>query len=129
MDGISGTAQATKRQPAQQNAAARIQARYWIETAFPLEDAAEIMAGEQSTGTFIRVPGETSELRARFAAKVEQITELETVDRPSCPAQGRRRTRPTAFGGLRRLRFPGRSKILAHRSPTFWPRSPAISSS
>ena len=35
----------------------RIQARYWIETAFPLQDAAEIMAGEQSTGTFIRVPG------------------------------------------------------------------------
>ena len=32
------------------------------------------MAGEQSTGTFIRVPGETSELRARFAARVEQIT-------------------------------------------------------
>ena len=88
MDGNSGTAQATKRQPDQQNAAARIQARYWIETAFPLEDAAEIMAGEQSTGTFIRVPGETNELRARFAAKVEQITELETVDRPSLPGSG-----------------------------------------
>src|ERR1700761_7597821 len=67
---------------------ARIQARYWIETAFALADAAEIMAGEQSTGTFIRVPGETSELRARFAAKVEQITELETVDRPSLPGSG-----------------------------------------
>ena len=88
MDGISGAAQATKRQPGRKNAAARIQARYWIETAFPLEDAAEIMAGEQSTGTFIRVPGETSELRARFAARVEQITELETVDRPSLPGSG-----------------------------------------
>jgi ribulose-bisphosphate carboxylase large chain len=87
MDGISGT-QATKRQTAPKDAAARIQARYWIETAFPLEDAAEIMAGEQSTGTFIRVPGETSELRARFAAKVEQINELETVDRPSLPGSG-----------------------------------------
>ena len=88
MDGISGTAQPTKRQPAAKDEAARIQARYWIETAFPLEDAAEIMAGEQSTGTFVRVPGETSELRARFAAKVEQITELETVDRPSLPGSG-----------------------------------------
>ena len=57
-----------QRQAPQKNSAARIQARYWIETAFPLEDAAAIMAGEQSTGTFIRVPGETSELRARFAA-------------------------------------------------------------
>ncbi len=66
----------------------RIQARYWIETAFPLEDAAAIMAGEQSTGTFIKVPGETDELRERFAARVEQITELGTVDRPSLPGSG-----------------------------------------
>jgi ribulose-bisphosphate carboxylase large chain len=85
---------ATERQPVQRSAAARIKARYWIETAFPLEDAAEIMAGEQSTGTFIRVPGETSELRARFAAKVEQITELETVDRPSLPGSGTPKNSP-----------------------------------
>jgi ribulose-bisphosphate carboxylase large chain len=88
MDGISGTAQAAQRKTAPKDAAARIQARYWIETAFPLEDAAEIMAGEQSTGTFIRVPGETTELRARFAARVEQITELETVDRATLPGSG-----------------------------------------
>jgi ribulose-bisphosphate carboxylase large chain len=66
----------------------RIQARYWIETAFPLEDAAAIMAGEQSTGTFIKVPGETAELRERFAAQVEQITELGTADRASLPGSG-----------------------------------------
>ena len=66
----------------------RIQARYWIETAFPLQDAAEIMAGEQSTGTFIRVPGETNELRERFAARVEQIRELGTAERPSLPGSG-----------------------------------------
>jgi ribulose-bisphosphate carboxylase large chain len=88
MDGISGTAQASQHQDAQQTPVARIRARYWIETAFPLEDAAEIMAGEQSTGTFIRVPGETNELRARAAAQVEQITELGTVDRPSLPGSG-----------------------------------------
>ena len=61
----------------------RIQARYWIETAFPLEEAAAIMAGEQSTGTFVRVPGETDELRSRYAARVERIVELGTVDSPS----------------------------------------------
>src|SRR5271155_2785051 len=66
----------------------RILARYWIETAFPLEDAAAIMAGEQSTGTFIRVPGETNELRERFAARVEHIKELGTAERPSLPGSG-----------------------------------------
>src|SRR5580658_1652800 len=66
----------------------RIYARYWIETAFPLEAAAATMAGEQSTGTFIRVPGETDELRERFAARVEEITEIGTVDRPSLPGSG-----------------------------------------
>ena len=33
----------------------RVTATYWIETAFPLAQAAETMAGEQSTGTFVRV--------------------------------------------------------------------------
>ncbi|MBL8170978.1 MAG: ribulose-bisphosphate carboxylase large subunit family protein [Acidobacteria bacterium] len=63
----------------------RILATYRIETAHPLEFAAEVMAGEQSCGTFVRVPGETDELRANHAARVERITELETVDTPSLP--------------------------------------------
>ena len=63
----------------------RIIATYRIETAHPLERAAEIMAGEQSCGTFIRVPGETDELRANHGARVERITELESVDTPSLP--------------------------------------------
>jgi len=67
----------------QSSAEARIQARYWIETAFPLEDAAAIMAGEQSTGTFIKVPGETAELRERFAAQVSLAQHPLLVDEPS----------------------------------------------
>src|SRR5438132_3823932 len=67
----------------------RIEARYWIETAFPLEDAAQTMAGEQSTGTFIRVPGETDELRERFAARVDEIIELGEVRAASLPGSGR----------------------------------------
>ena len=63
----------------------RIIATYRIETSHPLERAAEIMAGEQSCGTFIRVPGETDELRANHGAHVERITELESVDTPSLP--------------------------------------------
>jgi ribulose-bisphosphate carboxylase large chain len=66
----------------------RIHARYWIETAYPLADAAAMMAGEQSTGTFIRIPGETDELRERYAARVEKITELSVVERPSLPGSG-----------------------------------------
>ena len=63
----------------------RIHAKYWIETAAPLASAAATMAGEQSSGTFIRVPGETDELRERHAARVEAIRELSPVDTPSLP--------------------------------------------
>jgi ribulose-bisphosphate carboxylase large chain len=66
----------------------RVSASYWIETAFPLEQAAAIMAGEQSTGTFVRVPGETDELRERHAARVESIREHGAVDAPSLPGSG-----------------------------------------
>ena len=53
----------------------RIRARYAIRTALPPARAAEVLAGEQSTGTFTRVPGETDELRERHGARVESITE------------------------------------------------------
>jgi ribulose-bisphosphate carboxylase large chain len=66
----------------------RVIASYWIETAFPLEDAAASMAGEQSTGTFVRVPGETDEMREAHAARVEKIVDLGTVDTPSLPGSG-----------------------------------------
>jgi ribulose-bisphosphate carboxylase large chain len=76
----------------------RIHARYFIETAFPLEQAAATMAGEQSTGTFLRVPGETDELREHFAARVEAIEEGESVPVPSLPGSGI----PENWNGIRR---------------------------
>jgi len=63
----------------------RIEADYLIETAHPVEQAADIMAGEQSSGTFRPVPGETPELKERAAARVERLEILETVDAPSLP--------------------------------------------
>ena len=66
-------------------ASERIQALYWIETAFPPEDAAAVMAGEQSSGTFLHVPGETPELLERAAARVESIELLEPAAQPSLP--------------------------------------------
>ncbi|WP_202530523.1 RuBisCO large subunit C-terminal-like domain-containing protein [Maritimibacter harenae] len=61
----------------------RIVADYLIETPFPLEDVAAMMAGEQSSGTFVRVAGETDELRARAAAEVLSIKELEERPAPT----------------------------------------------
>ncbi len=55
-------------------------ARYLIETPLPVEQAAEMIAGEQSSGTFLPVPGETEELKARARARVTDITLLDTVD-------------------------------------------------
>src|SRR5690606_19407293 len=62
---------------------------YLIETAYPLEDAAAAMAGEQSSGTFVPVPGETPELKARAAARVEALEDIGPVEAPSLPGSGR----------------------------------------
>lgn len=85
-----------KSRAGERNGEQRIRARYWIETAFRLEDAAAIMAGEQSTGTFIKVPGETAELLERFAARVEEITEVGAAERPSLPGSGMPKNSPNA---------------------------------
>jgi ribulose-bisphosphate carboxylase large chain len=63
----------------------RIHARYLIETPLPVAEAAAILAGEQSCGTFVRVPGESDLLRERFSARVDSIEELGTVEQPSLP--------------------------------------------
>jgi len=61
----------------------RVVATYWIETPGDPEKAAGTLAGEQSSGTFVSVPGETEELKTRFAARVEDLEIIETVDQPS----------------------------------------------
>lgn len=63
----------------------RIHASYLIETPLAPAAVAEVMAGEQSCGTFKRVEGETDALRARARASVEGIEELETASAPSLP--------------------------------------------
>lgn len=63
----------------------RIVAKYFIETPYDAETAANVLAGEQSSGTFVAVPGETEALKQRFAARVEKIEPLETVDTPAIP--------------------------------------------
>lgn len=63
----------------------RIQATYWIETAHPLEKAVETLAGEQSCGTFVPVPGETAELKLHHGARVEFIHPLGVSAFPALP--------------------------------------------
>lgn len=60
-----------------------IKAKYLIETSYPLDKAAEIMAGEQSCGTFVRVPGETNELREQHSANVDSIEVIGEVSTPT----------------------------------------------
>jgi ribulose-bisphosphate carboxylase large chain len=79
----------------------RFEADYLIETPIDPRRAAEVMAGEQSSGTFVSVPGETPELKARAAARIEALTELDSVSEPSLPGaatpsgQGYRRAQVT----------------------------------
>lgn len=68
---------------------ARFEADYLIETAYPAAEAAEALAGEQSSGTFLPVPGETPELKARAAARVEALVDLGPVPAPSLPGAAR----------------------------------------
>ena len=62
-----------------------VTAVYEIESAVPLERAAEVIAGEQSCGTFVRVARESDELRARHAAQVVAVDELPPSGRPPLP--------------------------------------------
>ncbi len=63
----------------------KLRAIYLIETPLPVTDAAAVLAGEQSSGTFTAVPGETAELKQHFAARVERMEALGSVDTPSLP--------------------------------------------
>src|SRR5689334_4920226 len=86
------------------NADSAVLATYEIETSLELERAAEVLAGEQSTGTFVPVERESDDLRARFAAQVESIDEVPLTGASPLPGSvgdpaDRRRARL-------RLRFP-----------------------
>lgn len=66
----------------------RIEADYLIETAYDPQAAAEAMAGEQSSGTFVAVPGETPALKQRSAARVERLEVVGEAPAPSLPGAG-----------------------------------------
>ncbi len=63
----------------------RVKTIYWIETAHHVDKAAEALAGEQSSGTFLAVPGETVELKGKHGARVDRIEIKGETDTPSLP--------------------------------------------
>ena len=63
----------------------RFEATYLIETPLDPARVADVMAGEQSCGTFTRVEGETDALRERARAVVTAVEELPPAPAPSLP--------------------------------------------
>ncbi|TIX39922.1 MAG: ribulose 1,5-bisphosphate carboxylase, partial [Mesorhizobium sp.] len=61
---------------------------YRIETSGSIEAMAAKIASDQSTGTFVALPGETEELKARVAAHVLAIRHLPDAEQPSIPDAG-----------------------------------------
>lgn len=84
-------------------ASERFSASYLIETPLAPTQVAEVMAGEQSCGTFTRVLGETDELRERARATVDAVDELEPAAHPSLPNAWL--ARQTQAGPWRRARI------------------------
>ncbi|MEZ0603794.1 ribulose-bisphosphate carboxylase large subunit family protein [Paraburkholderia sp. IW21] len=58
-------------------------ARYFVESSVPIAKAAEVIAGEQSSGTFLSLPGETEELKQRSRARVTKVDSLPPAFEPS----------------------------------------------
>ena len=92
----------------------RIRARYLIETADDPRRAVEVMAGEQSSGTFVAVPGETPELKAR-AGGAGRASDAARGCRCRRACRARRKGRSTTAP---RSSCPGRSTISARRCRT-----------
>lgn len=58
-------------------------ARYFVESSLPPETIAQVIAGEQSSGTFLALPGETAQLKERSRARVTNIHSLPPALEPS----------------------------------------------
>lgn len=95
-----------------------LQATYLIETPFEPAKVAEVLAGEQSSGTFVRVAGESDALRARSRASVDEVVELEPLGAPSLPNALLERKR--VAGPWRRARIKVSFPIanVGHNLPT-----------
>ena len=62
-----------------------VHATYLVQSWMDLEEAAEILAGEQSSGTFIEVAAETPEIQARHRAELESLERIEPCEGLALP--------------------------------------------
>ncbi|MFM0326969.1 ribulose-bisphosphate carboxylase large subunit family protein [Caballeronia glebae] len=67
----------------QPHSRAEFTARYFVESSVPIAKAAEVIAGEQSSGTFLALPGETDALKERARARVTRVDSLPPALEPS----------------------------------------------
>ena len=58
-------------------------ARYLVESSVPSDRVAEVIAGEQSSGTFLALPGETEQLKERSRDRVVRVQSLPPVFEPT----------------------------------------------
>lgn len=79
-----------------------IECSYYIEATTGLEAAAIELAGEQTSGTFIRVPGESDELAERFGGRVLTIDDHGVVT----PALATRFETENVNAGIIRVAYP-----------------------
>ena len=64
-------------------ARAEFTARYLVESSVAAEQVAQVIVGEQSSGTFLSLPGETDALKQRSRARVVRIDTLPPTVAPS----------------------------------------------
>ncbi|MBY4730984.1 ribulose-bisphosphate carboxylase large subunit family protein [Cupriavidus pauculus] len=64
-------------------ARAEFSVRYFVESSLAPEKIAQVIAGEQSSGTFLTLPGETPQLKERSRARVVDIRSLPPTLEPS----------------------------------------------
>lgn len=74
----------------------RFYASYLIETPGDPHAAAVEMAGEQSTSTSSRMPGETDRIIREHGARIESLEALADGDRPSLPSRRQPRSGPVS---------------------------------
>ena len=81
----------------------RVTAIYDIQSHKGMAHAAAVLAGEQSTGTFVRLASETDALRERSAARIEAIEITGTSDKPALSS---RESGPVYERGLVTISWP-----------------------
>jgi ribulose-bisphosphate carboxylase large chain len=67
----------------QPGARSEFTARYFVESTVPADKVAEIIAGEQSSGTFVTLPGETAQLKERSRARVTRVQPMTPSAQPT----------------------------------------------